>query len=615
MAVSARAHVSDLNASKAKTAPDVFRTIPINFLALLEPHKKNRRLTLRVERLPTKARFSSGKRNGDGSWSLTRDDLEDLNYLLPEGAEENHTLAIRVLELENGKTIAVLDFHIGQPPPPTKKAAAKAEAIIELQALRDELAGLKAELEKRKAAEKVRFAEAEAQWKEALANALNDARTQFLSDRERHASTSLEMKELRDELERAKAALATRVAKERLAPALDDRLETARAAWASEESARLAAAEANWLSSTDGKLRTLRDELSRVTATLKSRDTELSQALQSLNKRDEQLQTSASGLEAARAAWRTEEAARLAAAQTQWQAQTDKAVLEARAQGSASKQRGTDNALQDALRAAHATLAEREAALARLKRDAEDERLRWQQEARDAIALGEREQQERVAAALASAEAQWRRRAEQGQQDTIARAEAAEAAVAKLQSRMADERGLLQELTTMRAALGEREVELTQMRERQAQAQFVAEQTTRPPRDEQQIEAETRTARKRKLVREIVVAASLAAAGAVLYMGVEFLFSGTKPAPLVPGAELVVIEPDALPKAVLLQHVRLRAGPERNESVVAKLVRGTEVLVIEQHKEWTLVRTQSARGLAATREGWVRSSDLKVETP
>jgi len=116
-------------------------------------------------------------------------------------------------------------------------------------------------------------------------------------------------------------------------------------------------------------------------------------------------------------------------------------------------------------------------------------------------------------------------------------------------------------------------------------------------------------------VREIVVAASLAAAGAVLYMGVESLFSGTAPAPVAPGAALTVIEPVALPKAVLIEHVRLRAGPERSESVVAKLARGTEVLVIEQHKEWTLVRTQSARGLAGTREGWVRSSDLQVETP
>ena len=573
MAVSARAHVSNLNASKAKTAPDVFRTIPFNLYALLEPHKKHRRLTLRVERLPTKARFSSGRRNGDGSWSLTREDLEDLNYLLPEGAEENHTLAIRVLEPENGKTITVLDFHLGNPPQtPSKKAAAKADSGVELQGLRDELGRAKAELEARKAGEIVRFAEAEAQWKEALANALDDACTQFLSDRERHASTSLELKELRSELEQAMAGL----------------------------------------TSSDGQQRGLRDELSRVTAALQVRDTELSQALQSLGKRDEQLRTSAGAHEAARAAWRTEEAARLAAAQRQWQAQADKAVFEARAQGGASK---PDSALQEALRAAHATLVEREAALAGLRRNAEVERVRWQQEAREAIALGEREQQGRVAEALACAEAQWRRQAEHGQQDAVTRAEAAEAAVAKLQSRVADERGLLSELTTMRATLGASELELTQLRERQAHAQFVAEQTTLPARDEQRIEAETRAASKRRRVRDIVVAASLAAAGAVLYMGVESLFSGTAPAPVAPGAALTVIEPVALPKAVLIEHVRLRAGPERSESVVAKLARGTEVLVIEQHKEWTLVRTQSARGLAGTREGWVRSSDLQVETP
>ena len=38
------------------------------------------RLAVRIERMPQLARLSTGRNNGDNSWSLTLDQLEDLTY-------------------------------------------------------------------------------------------------------------------------------------------------------------------------------------------------------------------------------------------------------------------------------------------------------------------------------------------------------------------------------------------------------------------------------------------------------------------------------------------------------------------------------------------------------
>src|SRR5258707_14966607 len=64
-------------------APVVQKTIPLDLAALLAPYKRHGRLTLRVERMPQRAKLSAGRNNGDGSWSLASDELEDLNYLVP----------------------------------------------------------------------------------------------------------------------------------------------------------------------------------------------------------------------------------------------------------------------------------------------------------------------------------------------------------------------------------------------------------------------------------------------------------------------------------------------------------------------------------------------------
>src|ERR1700690_2522820 len=68
----------------AEPAPTTIRTLPLSLAPLLTPYRRHGRLSLRVERVPQLARLSGGRNNGDGTWSLASDELEGLNYLVPE---------------------------------------------------------------------------------------------------------------------------------------------------------------------------------------------------------------------------------------------------------------------------------------------------------------------------------------------------------------------------------------------------------------------------------------------------------------------------------------------------------------------------------------------------
>src|ERR1043166_699784 len=80
----------------------VQNAIPLKLAGLLTPYRRHGRLSLRVERMPQLARLSGGRNNGNNSWSLASDALDDLFYLPPEGDFEPHTLAVRVIGLEEG---------------------------------------------------------------------------------------------------------------------------------------------------------------------------------------------------------------------------------------------------------------------------------------------------------------------------------------------------------------------------------------------------------------------------------------------------------------------------------------------------------------------------------
>jgi len=170
---------------------------------LIAPYKKRGRVKLRIERLPRRARLSQGQNNGDGSWSLMLDELEDLQYLPPEGATEAPILGIRILRVEAGDatTLAVLDYALPAPSRGGQAGTAgssagparKSSDDAELRRLRNELAKAQAGL------------------------ALREA----------------ELAEARDEIEQAKAAVPQQAPEKELA--------AAREAWEVELQARLAA--------------------------------------------------------------------------------------------------------------------------------------------------------------------------------------------------------------------------------------------------------------------------------------------------------------------------------------------------------------------------------------
>ena len=64
--------------------------------------------------MPQAARLSAGQNNGDHTWSLALDELEDLLYFPPPGFENGHEIAIRVIAKDEtgASTIALIDHRI-----------------------------------------------------------------------------------------------------------------------------------------------------------------------------------------------------------------------------------------------------------------------------------------------------------------------------------------------------------------------------------------------------------------------------------------------------------------------------------------------------------------------
>ncbi len=126
--------------------------VPFELAPLLSQYEGYGHLSLRVERLPARARLSKGRNNGDRTWSLTLDDLDGLLYLPPEGLTEAHTLTVRIINLDNdyGATLAVLDLPVS--PGGIAALAPPDDADAELHRLRGELTALQTAVAERDAA-------------------------------------------------------------------------------------------------------------------------------------------------------------------------------------------------------------------------------------------------------------------------------------------------------------------------------------------------------------------------------------------------------------------------------------------------------------------------------
>ena len=383
------------NLTEARPAP---RAIPIKLAPLLSPYKRHGRLSLRIERLPQLARLSSGRNNGDNSWSLTLDQLEDLTYLPPAGMEEAHSLAVRIIGLDGGgSTLAVLDFPVspGAAGPETEDQDQTAEAPdnTQLPPLRAELAKLQASLVARESD---------------LANA-----------RQRYTQAEAERQKIESQLAQGQAAWEAEQ---------DERKFSSLSAGLLMRKGEAGPSKLN-LAGDEIELRCLRDELAAMRASLAVGETALARAgLAAEQARECWRLESEAALSEAETAWRAGEATRLAVAKVQWQERLATALTEARAQAGATRDSAHDTELRRQrveLEALQASLADRKTALAQASSALEQTRERGQLESEAELSKAEKAWKADEDARLAAADRQWQEKSTKALADARTQSEAA----------------------------------------------------------------------------------------------------------------------------------------------------------------------------------------------
>jgi hypothetical protein len=163
---------AELHTHPSLMSPTPARAIGLDLAPLISPYRRRGRFTLRIENLPQGARFTAGRNNGDRTWSLALDELDELFYVPPDSLVEDHALALRLIAKEEGNasTLALIELPIRagalavlspSSPPVSVMATATAprpdtshgEALSkEISSLKAELAGREQELNQMRAA-------------------------------------------------------------------------------------------------------------------------------------------------------------------------------------------------------------------------------------------------------------------------------------------------------------------------------------------------------------------------------------------------------------------------------------------------------------------------------
>jgi hypothetical protein len=702
---------------RAKARSDMSaQGVPLTLAPLLSAYGRHRRISLRIENLPERARLSRGRNNGDRSWSLMRDELEDLVYLPPQGSDARHSVSVRIVNLESGdgETLALHELAI-EPSRAQARTAGKAAASVasgELRKLREELANAKVSLKTRErelAEERAEITRAEASRYEA---ALSEARAQFDS-------------EIKARLATAEAEAATRLDTSRAAWALEQtrrlqesearaqlRLEEARACWRQESEAVLANAKLDWKSSQAVRLAEAETQWrTQTNAALVEAEARFERAraasadvrTQSLREVEKRAQDEAeAALERARDKWKAEETARLAAAEAEWHARSEHAeseavkeleqvrsalaqtrtslgarerelaIVAAAAAKAEASQRANAVDMAQARKAWEAELARRlaeaeAAAAARL----EAARAAWVAEAREnkasldktacdrleelqnlrqaesatALAQAKEAWSAEEAVRLAAAEAAWRAQSERALESL--RREYVEQ-TAQPGTASPEIRRLDAEFEDLRNALAEREAELADSRNDLVRARerwkadmqrtldvskqaWLAEEEQRLKIARAEWAREQRAAqdaceeieddsplRRLRFFRDAAVGVVLAATAVFIYREVapSVTANGYLQSTPVAAGYAQPSPPAPLPPTtsarnlVVLHGVNLRVAPSSSAAVVATLARGTRVAVIGQQGGWTHVRVGAADG-KLSQQGWVFGSYLK----
>jgi len=453
---------ASITASDIVRAPVVQRTVPLDLLPLLKPFKRSGRLALRIERLPQRAKFSAGRRNSDGSWSLASDELEDLNYLIPSNIAAAHELTIRIMKFDDGaaSTLKVIQYPVAayeaDPEPPADEEAVcrsteQNDPVLrsqlgEMQSLfairESELTELRAALERANEEKTAELEKARAAWELELNQRLADAAAKAQSDKKRARQNEHDLAERDSHL----IAQAEARAQQRIAAQCDR--------WQAEAERRMEAERQSWLAQTDKRVTV---ELERLKALAEQR------------------------LEAERQSWQTQTDQRVASELERLKAQTAQRI---------ETERQSWQAEADQRRAAE---------LERLKTEAEQriesERKTWQA-GTDQHVVGERERLKGEAEQRLAAERQaWQAEADRRLAAEFARlkAEAEQQIAAERKNRQADaDSRAIAELERLKAQMEQR-IEA----ERQAW-QALADQRTAAELARRQAEADQRFEGERK---------------------------------------------------------------------------------------------------------------------
>ncbi len=400
------------------------REIPLDLKPLVAPYKGQGRLSLRIERLPNLARLSAGQNNGDHSWSLGLDEIEDLIYFAPEGSDDAHTLGVRIIAKTEGdaSTLAVVDLPVPEDETDEESAdlpevAAANESngsggtvtrlrangtasvpISIVETIKARQANESQEESEMRARIETELATARSRWQIEFEQRLTQAEERATAElkrsrevwrAEREASIAEKEREFSTRLEEAlgKARQETKAA-----------LADAEKTWRQGEAIRLAAAEASWQANAqqsradaDGKLAAA-CEAAAEAARNEAKAT-LAEAEKSWREEESTRLASArsevkAALEEAEKSWRQEEAARLAAAEAKWRAEAEKFGADAMDELSRAREQGDAIAaqLRAELAGAKTALSDRESALRQLHDSFAKSDENWQKKLSDAIA-------------------------------------------------------------------------------------------------------------------------------------------------------------------------------------------------------------------------------------
>ncbi len=489
-----------------------------------------------------------------------------------------------------------------------------------------------------KAGEALRMATAEARWREQADRAIAEA---LSSAKKTDSQTRGELDRLNGELASLRHTLGERDAevaqlRASLAEAGPKAEEAARAAlakaeegWKAAEAVRLAEAQAAWRAQSEQALgeahAAAQQSLGEERGERARLDAALSDLRKQLGERDgeiAQLKTAFTqaraeherGLADAEQAWKAGEAVRLAAAETQWQ---DKAAaLKAELEAERERIKADAAANSANLSAQHAgALQGLRGEIADL-REMLNARERELAEARKAATAAEKRAAGDIDTARANAERETRERFQARLAEATARYEAAESALVEMRMRTGnhtteDAARLLDEISTLRTVLANRETELAQFRHREEHE---------PPEPEQI----SLVHEYRGLIMSALVAASVAMGAVLLFPQLVPLLpygwqvkyyemngqiqNEDTPAPAVTPKAAA---PAPLPKAVVARGVNLRAEASTRSNVISTLAAGTDVRILETQGGWTHVRV--ADGADKAHEGWVFSTFLKAK--